>query len=151
MSFQSDLVLKSTFIWDVVVDCSLRIWEIAGSISGRPKTVQILRWAMPGLMTLLLSDQECLIFQTFIVLLDFLYIWSDRDSLSFRLTPPYMLFLMFYVPLFKYWSNGPFWPQMGVEIDECKDSWWQNLLYINNLIDSNKMVRTLQTIHTAKK
>lgn len=56
-----------------------------------------------------------------------------------RLTPPYMLFLMLYAPLMKYWSDGPMWPQKGVEINECEGNWWQNLLYINNLIDPEKM------------
>ncbi|KAL4219415.1 hypothetical protein ACF0H5_021995 [Mactra antiquata] len=49
-----------------------------------------------------------------------------------RLTPPYMLFLMLYVPTMKYWSNGPFWPQGGFDINECEDSWYLNLLYIGN-------------------
>ncbi|XP_045202055.2 nose resistant to fluoxetine protein 6-like [Mercenaria mercenaria] len=55
-----------------------------------------------------------------------------------RLTPPYMLLLMLYVPTFKYWANGPFWPQTGVDVDECKDTWWTNLLYINNVYKADK-------------
>ncbi|KAJ8321301.1 hypothetical protein KUTeg_001159 [Tegillarca granosa] len=51
-----------------------------------------------------------------------------------RLTPPYMLVLMVYVPLFPYMSNGPVWPQNGVEKDFCAQSWWTNLLYINNFL-----------------
>ncbi|KAL4219628.1 hypothetical protein ACF0H5_022200 [Mactra antiquata] len=56
-----------------------------------------------------------------------------------RLTPPYMLVLMFYVPLIKYWGEGPLWPQQGVDIDECKDTWWRNLLYVNNMFEPEKM------------
>lgn len=56
-----------------------------------------------------------------------------------RLTPPYMLLLMLYVPTAKYWADGPFWPQQGFDVDECKDTWWTNLLYINNLVRSDKM------------
>ncbi|KAL4219668.1 hypothetical protein ACF0H5_022240 [Mactra antiquata] len=56
-----------------------------------------------------------------------------------RLTPPYMLLLMLYVPTFKYWGDGPVWPQKGIEVDECKDSWWTNLLYVNNLVRTDKM------------
>ncbi|XP_045202111.2 nose resistant to fluoxetine protein 6-like [Mercenaria mercenaria] len=56
-----------------------------------------------------------------------------------RLTPPYMLLLMLYVPTFKYWADGPFWPQTGVDVDECKDTWWTNLLYINNIVRTDKM------------
>ncbi|XP_052790475.1 nose resistant to fluoxetine protein 6-like isoform X1 [Mya arenaria] len=56
-----------------------------------------------------------------------------------RLTPPYMLFLMFYIPLVKHWGNGPIWPQQGIEINDCKDTWWTNLLYVNNLVRTDKM------------
>ncbi|KAK3607209.1 hypothetical protein CHS0354_031706 [Potamilus streckersoni] len=56
-----------------------------------------------------------------------------------RLTPPYMLLMMVYVPTVKYWSDGPLWPKDGFEIDYCKDSWWTNLLYINNFVNADKM------------
>ena len=58
----------------------------------------------------------------------------------FRLTPPYMLFLMLYVPINKYLNDGPFWPNAGMEYKECEDTWWTNLLYINNLVKSNRQV-----------
>lgn len=51
-----------------------------------------------------------------------------------RLTPPYMLVMMVYIPLFQYWGDGPYWPQTGIEINYCKDTWWYNLLYINNFL-----------------
>ncbi|KAL3870228.1 hypothetical protein ACJMK2_038305 [Sinanodonta woodiana] len=56
-----------------------------------------------------------------------------------RLTPPYMLLMMVYIPTSKYWSDGPFWPKDGFEVDYCKDSWWTNLLYINNFVNTDKM------------
>lgn len=56
-----------------------------------------------------------------------------------RLTPPYMLFLMLYVPTVRYYGDGPFWPQQGTEINECENSWWTNLLYINNLVKTDEM------------
>ncbi|XP_053380930.1 nose resistant to fluoxetine protein 6-like isoform X2 [Mercenaria mercenaria] len=56
-----------------------------------------------------------------------------------RLTPPYMLFIMLYVPTFKYWADGPFWPQQGVEDNECNETWWTNLLYVNNFVKTDKM------------
>ncbi|KAL3870229.1 hypothetical protein ACJMK2_038306 [Sinanodonta woodiana] len=56
-----------------------------------------------------------------------------------RLTPPYMLLMMVYVPTIQYWSDGPFWPKDGFEVDYCKDSWWTNLLYINNFVNTDKM------------
>ncbi|XP_071119326.1 nose resistant to fluoxetine protein 6-like [Haliotis cracherodii] len=55
-----------------------------------------------------------------------------------RLTPVYMLVIMVYVPLFRYWGEGPFWPQGGIEPTNC-EYWWTNLLYINNLVNTDKM------------
>jgi len=58
----------------------------------------------------------------------------------FRLTPPYMLFLMTYVSLVKIVGDGPYWPQSGLETDHCEASWWTNLLYVNNLVKTDQMV-----------
>ncbi|KAL4219409.1 hypothetical protein ACF0H5_021989 [Mactra antiquata] len=56
-----------------------------------------------------------------------------------RLTPPYLLFMLLYVPTVKYWSDGPWWPQQGFEANnECKDCWWMNALYINNFFGMDK-------------
>ncbi|GFN98498.1 nose resistant to fluoxetine protein 6-like [Plakobranchus ocellatus] len=52
---------------------------------------------------------------------------------TIRLTPPYMLVLMVYVPLFHYINDGPMWPQTSIEPGECESNWWSNFLYINNL------------------
>ena len=43
-----------------------------------------------------------------------------------------MLSLLAQVALFRYFGDGPEWPAAGVEKDQCKESWWWNLLYINN-------------------
>ncbi|XP_025112800.1 nose resistant to fluoxetine protein 6-like [Pomacea canaliculata] len=52
-----------------------------------------------------------------------------------RLTPPYMLILLLYVCLGPYWGSGPMWPDKQPDRDNCKMSWWTNLLYINNFVD----------------
>ena len=51
-----------------------------------------------------------------------------------------MLFLMFYVCLSKYFNNGPYWAPEVLAPDDCKDTWWKNILYINNIVESDKMV-----------
>lgn len=56
-----------------------------------------------------------------------------------RLTPPYMLLMMVYVPLFRYMFEGPKWLQNGFEQNFCSDTWWTNLLYVNNLVKSKQM------------
>ncbi|XP_064650020.1 nose resistant to fluoxetine protein 6-like [Lineus longissimus] len=56
-----------------------------------------------------------------------------------RLTPPYMLVMLMYVPLYRYWSEGPQYPQAAYGIDvNCPKYWWTNILYINNLVHSSQ-------------
>ncbi|XP_076093222.1 O-acyltransferase like protein-like [Mytilus galloprovincialis] len=49
-----------------------------------------------------------------------------------RLTPPYMLIMMVQICISKYLGSGPMWITNGFEKNYCKDTWWWNLLYINN-------------------
>ncbi|CAG2252383.1 unnamed protein product [Mytilus edulis] len=51
---------------------------------------------------------------------------------SLRLTPPYMLVMMVYIALFPYLGSGPIWKKNGLENNYCEDTWWYNLLYIQN-------------------
>ncbi|XP_052221322.1 nose resistant to fluoxetine protein 6-like isoform X1 [Dreissena polymorpha] len=55
-----------------------------------------------------------------------------------RLTPPYMLVMFVYTTLINHWGNGPMWPQQGFDPNNC-NTWWMNLLYINNFQDSKTM------------
>lgn len=50
-----------------------------------------------------------------------------------------MLLMFVYVPLFQYVSDGPFWPQNGVEPGQCNKTWWHTMLYINNFYDEECM------------
>ncbi|KAG8188779.1 hypothetical protein JTE90_009174 [Oedothorax gibbosus] len=65
----------------------------------------------------------------------FLYIFRR----FIRLYPSMLLLLgaMFFLP----WvSSGPFWAEMpGVEVDNCRRSWWANLAFINNWRPINEM------------
>ncbi|OWF53373.1 O-acyltransferase like protein-like [Mizuhopecten yessoensis] len=56
-----------------------------------------------------------------------------------RLTPPYMMVMMLDIVLFRYLGDGPMWSVTGLETDYCKDSWWTNLIYVNNLVKTDKM------------
>lgn len=38
-------------------------------------------------------------------------------------------------------GSGPQWPGMKFGQDTCRNYWWKTLLYINNLYDTNDMVR----------
>ena len=72
------------------------------------------------------------------------YYYSNKIE---RLTPPYMLVLMVSACLSKYFGSGPFFPKDGFEIDYCRTSWWTNLLYINNLVNTDKQVSLLFLIN----
>ncbi|XP_046562219.1 nose resistant to fluoxetine protein 6-like [Haliotis rubra] len=54
-----------------------------------------------------------------------------------RLTPPYMLFIMVYVVMFKYWGSGPMFPQTGND-PSCKTNFWVNMLYLQNIVRDDK-------------
>ncbi|KAK7095528.1 nose resistant to fluoxetine protein 6-like [Littorina saxatilis] len=51
-----------------------------------------------------------------------------------RLTPPYLLVILMYLSLGKYWGSGPMWADTQPDRDNCRKSWWTNLLYINNFV-----------------
>ncbi|GFS49212.1 nose resistant to fluoxetine protein 6, partial [Nephila pilipes] len=56
-----------------------------------------------------------------------------------RLYPSVLLVLgvMFFLP---WLASGPFWSELpGVEVDNCRKSWWANLLFINNWRPVNEM------------
>ncbi|KAL5014134.1 hypothetical protein ScPMuIL_008404 [Solemya velum] len=55
-----------------------------------------------------------------------------------RLTPLYMVVLMTYGCLYRYMGDGPLWPKSIHAAEMCKESWWTNLLYINNLVKTDK-------------
>ena len=51
-----------------------------------------------------------------------------------RLTPVYFFIVMFYTYLSPMLSSGPFWSLL--DQNGCKNSWWQNLLYIQTIFMS---------------
>ncbi|XP_071452933.1 nose resistant to fluoxetine protein 6-like [Hetaerina americana] len=57
-----------------------------------------------------------------------------------RLTPVYMVVLAFYTTLLVKFGSGPLWQQkVGLEAERCSESWWTNVLYINNYVTPEKM------------
>ena len=73
-------------------------------------------------------------------------VFSRCCSFYFRLTPVYMLVLMVFTTLMKYWLSGPMWPTENVPFDNCKESWWTNLLYINNFVNTENSVSMNGTV-----
>ena len=69
-----------------------------------------------------------------------------RNVYSFRLTPLYMIVLMVFACLMKYFGDGPFWPVEIPSADPCKTNWWTNLLYISNLLPHDDQVNNFVLI-----
>lgn len=55
-----------------------------------------------------------------------------------RLTPVYVVIMLMEVTVFTYISEGPFWK--SIEPTYCRNSWWTNLLYINNFVKQDDTV-----------
>ncbi|CAG0892217.1 unnamed protein product [Darwinula stevensoni] len=56
-----------------------------------------------------------------------------------RLTPIYAMVLWFSVDLFPYTFSGPFQKIVSDAFtDPCRDQWWRNLLYVNNMVEENE-------------
>lgn len=54
-----------------------------------------------------------------------------------RLTPVYAIILGFVATLLVYIGSGPAWSSVVQESEQCRQHWWNNLLYINNLVDED--------------
>ena len=66
-----------------------------------------------------------------------------QNLLTFRLSPIYMFVLMAFACLYKYLGSGPMWPSSITTAENCKDYWWTNLLYVNNLVHLDNQVYIL--------
>lgn len=65
-----------------------------------------------------------------------------------RITPPYMLVMLFATCLTQYLGNGPEYPFRDGFNPTCKDDWWKHLLYINNFFSPDAAVYSfIYTIH----
>lgn len=62
-----------------------------------------------------------------------------------RLTPAYMVVIGFYMTWFTRIGDGPIWRErIEPEQDRCLESWWLNIMYVNNYINSDKLVSLIE-------
>ncbi|KAK3916727.1 Nose resistant to fluoxetine protein 6 [Frankliniella fusca] len=57
-----------------------------------------------------------------------------------RLTPSYLAVVALYATLLPRLGSGPLWPsRILLEQDRCRASWWANLLYVNNYVNTDQL------------
>lgn len=57
-----------------------------------------------------------------------------------RLTPAYLAVIALYTTILPRLGSGPLWNyRIGLERERCQSSWWANLLYINNYVNTDKL------------
>lgn len=60
----------------------------------------------------------------------------------FRLTPVYAFVVFYYATVFNYTGSGPMWKIIVTQQNQaCRENWYLNLLYLNNYIGEQNMVR----------
>lgn len=60
---------------------------------------------------------------------------------QFSLTPAYFAIIALYATWLPKLGSGPMWDRrMNLEQERCQDSWYLNLLYINNYVGNDKLV-----------
>lgn len=62
-----------------------------------------------------------------------------------RLTPIYIVIMLLDIMIIPYVSDGPFW--RPIEVNFCRNSWWVNLLYLNNFIKQDERFVLILTEH----
>ncbi|XP_063992303.1 nose resistant to fluoxetine protein 6-like [Diachasmimorpha longicaudata] len=95
-----------------------------------------------------------LLVDTFLLLSGFLFArillkeLDKRRSVNFlflyilryiRLTPAYLVILGLYVTWLPRLDSGPLWYRMIEEKERCQASWWTNILYVNNYVNTNHL------------
>jgi peptidoglycan/LPS O-acetylase OafA/YrhL len=64
----------------------------------------------------------------------------------FRLTPAYAAVIALAL-IFPLLSSGPLWHETADAVaDPCYETWWANLLYVNNFVNTEKLVRIVLRI-----
>lgn len=61
--------------------------------------------------------------------------------LCFRLTPVYAFVIFYYATVFDHVGTGPMWKMVvSPEVQDCRNNWYLNLLYISNYVRDDHMV-----------
>ncbi|KAF2894965.1 hypothetical protein ILUMI_11198 [Ignelater luminosus] len=58
-----------------------------------------------------------------------------------RLTPVYAFVIFYWASIFNHIGSGPLWKLVvSPEVQDCRENWWINLLYLNNYVNDKHMI-----------
>ncbi|VVC92277.1 unnamed protein product [Leptidea sinapis] len=78
-----------------------------------------------------------LLVDTFLFLSAFLF----SRLLLIEVTPAYFVVIFFYMTWLPKLGEGPLWKdRLQLEQERCMDSWWTNLLYVNNYVRTDRLM-----------
>ncbi|KAL8596761.1 hypothetical protein ACOMHN_053857 [Nucella lapillus] len=132
------VVLGHTFLFPLYASSNL-----IGYIS-----VALKRWTFQGIINATVSVDSFFVLSGLLVgYLSLKEMKKNNGSMNWikfilhrfwRLTPAYMLVIFVYLSLWRYWGSGPLWDSNDPDSQNCKTSWWTNMLYINNFFLTDK-------------
>lgn len=63
---------------------------------------------------------------------------------AIRVTPLLGVCILFSMSLFRFCANGPLWPRITAAVSKrCEQNWWISLLYMQNYVRPDDMVRVI--------
>ena len=134
---------EEALLWNCGVAWS---WLISAAV---PVLLWILCITLFYKMCWLVGCMDAWIYQSITRSTDQLIAWSLTYLPAYllayccSLTPVYMILIGFFAVLFAYLGDGPLWvytdPTHAL-CDSCKDNWWINLLYVNNIVPADRQV-----------
>lgn len=69
-----------------------------------------------------------------------------------RLLPQYAVIVAFYCTLLAKLGSGPLWKEkVLLEQERCRETWWTNLLFLNNYIHTDKIVSIVALLYNTEK
>lgn len=88
------------------------------------------------------NQYSCSIFAKISKVVRLFYMTISIYTRSFRLTPAYAFSILLMVSLYRFMGSGPYFDQVSQQLyEQCKDTWWAQLVYIGNMYPPGNYVK----------